>query len=200
MEFDSIIYHDPDAASREPRKGEILVSSPFLKEYFFSRSVILLLDSSEEGGQLGLVLNKRAKVSLADLFPQLADLGRIEVFCGGPVGRDRLFMLHSLPEVFTTTLEVCPGVYVGGSPEEIVHYLLNGGTVEGHVRFFLGYSGWMRGQLIKEIRHQSWACAVPRASGKLLLGKGDAYWRRAVESLGPNYHGWLNVPDDPSLN
>ncbi|MDE7497167.1 MAG: YqgE/AlgH family protein [Muribaculaceae bacterium] len=200
MDTNPIIYHDPNAYLRSPVQGDILVASPFMKEYFFARSVVLLLDNPTDGGQLGLVLNRKSKVSLQDIFPALSELPVIDVYGGGPVGQDRLFMLHSLPEVFGGSLEVAPGIYVGGGPESIVRYILDGGDLDGKVRFFLGYSGWGKDQLSSEIKAQTWAIGRPSADVNYLSGRGGSYWKKVVEALGPEYRGWLNIPLDPSLN
>lgn len=200
MDNNPIIYHDPQAHLRSPGKGEILIASPFMQEDFFARAVVLLLDNPADGGRLGLVLNRKAKVTLQDIFPPLAVLPPVEVFCGGPVGLDRLFMLHSRPDVFGGSTEVAPGVYVGGDPDSIVDYLLDGGDINGCVRFLVGYSGWGAGQLKSELQSHYWAVSRPLPDMDLLYGKGGAYWRRVVSLLGPEYNGWLNVPLDPSMN
>ncbi len=200
MDIDPIIYHDPEASSHLPKRGDLLVASPFLTEAVFSHAVILLLDAGKEGGCLGLALNKKSTITLQDIFPVLDVVDPIDVYCGGPVGGDRLFMLHSLDRNFGESLEVAPGVFVGGDPEKIVEYIIEGGPVNGHIRFFLGYSGWADGQLKEELRAGSWAIGNEYAGLSLLEGRGTSFWRRAVSSLGPDYRSWLNVPKDPSMN
>lgn len=200
MKIDPIIYHDPESESRNPQRGDILVASPFMEEKVFAHSVILLLDAGPQGGCLGLALNKKSTLTLQDIFPVLSVVAPVDVFCGGPVGGDRLFMLHSLPEVFGSSLEVASGIYVGGDTEKIVEYMLGGGELEGKVRFFLGYSGWNDGQLSAELRGHAWTITPAVAGESLLSGRGISFWRRIVESLGPAYKDWLSVPRNPSLN
>ena len=40
-----------------PRQGGLLISAPFLRDWHFARSVVLVVDHNEEGS-MGLVLNK----------------------------------------------------------------------------------------------------------------------------------------------
>lgn len=200
MDFDNILFHDENVEKGNFKRGSLVIASPFLKEYYFDHAAVLLLDNPSDGGLLGLVLNKRSKVMLSQLFPDVGNAENVSVYCGGPVGREHLFMLHSLPELLSSSLEVCPGIYVGGNPEEVLEYVADGGEVEGKVRFFLGYSGWSRGQLASEIHRRSWTVDNAPDTSALLSGRGVAFWRRAVEHLGPDYRGWLNVPDNPSMN
>ncbi|MBD5204723.1 MAG: YqgE/AlgH family protein [Bacteroidales bacterium] len=200
MTNDPIIYHDPVSESRTPERGDILVASPFMNEDIFAHSVILILDAGSAGGCMGLVLNKRGGLTLQSIFPELSVLPPIEVYCGGPVGHDRLFMLHSLPEVFGYIYEVAPGLYVGGETDKIIDYVLEGGELQGKVRFFIGYSGWNDGQLSAELHNHAWTMVPPRDIESLISGEGKSFWRHTVESLGRSYRDWLTVPRDPSLN
>lgn len=200
MKTDPIIYHDPELGQRHLRRGDLLVASPFMTEEVFSHSVILLLDVGKDNGCLGLALNKKSSFTLQDLFPALKDIDPIDVFCGGPVGLNRLFILHNLPDLFTDSMEVAPGVSVGGDPDKIVNYLLTGGELKNNIRFFLGYSGWNGGQLPEEIENHYWTVTPAIQGDDLLSGRGVKYWRSVVQSLGPYYRGWLNVPRDPAMN
>ena len=40
-----------------PRQGSLLISAPFLRDYHFARSVVLVVEHNEEG-TMGIVLNK----------------------------------------------------------------------------------------------------------------------------------------------
>ena len=53
-----------------PRQGGLLISAPFLRDWHFARSVVLVGDHNEEGS-MGLVLNKNISslMTLNDLVP-----------------------------------------------------------------------------------------------------------------------------------
>lgn len=186
----------------ELRRGSLLIAEPLMREEIFSRGVVMILDEDKAHGHLGLVLNKPTALDLGDLIPELGIERKVPVFSGGPVDHSRLFMLHTLGDLFTGSSELIPGIYVGGNIEEIAVYLAEGGEIDGKIRFFLGYSGWTAGQLKGEIDRNAWAVGndAEPDSGRLLKGKGNMYWRREVERLGMEFRSWLLIPDNPSLN
>ncbi|MDE6423796.1 MAG: YqgE/AlgH family protein [Muribaculaceae bacterium] len=182
--------------------GSLLIAEPLMRGDIFSRSVVMILDVDKKQGHLGLVLNKKLSVSLNELIPDMGIEREIPVFSGGPVDQSRLFMLHTLGDLFKGSSELIPGIYVGGSIEDVYGYLMDGGELDGKIRFFLGYSGWTYGQLRGEIDRHIWAVREdPQPDiSRLLQGRGNNYWRREVGLLEGDYRSWLNVPRDPILN
>ncbi len=51
----------------KPTKGKILISEPFLVDYYFKRSVVLLAEHNEEGS-FGLIINKPVDIMLSDVL------------------------------------------------------------------------------------------------------------------------------------
>ena len=78
-----------------PAKGKVLISEPFLCDYIFGRSVILLVDHTQDGS-MGLVLNKPLPISLNDIINGLELAEDIPLYQGGPISMDTLFYLHTL--------------------------------------------------------------------------------------------------------
>lgn len=184
----------------EPGKGSLIVSEPMMREEYFSRSVVLLLDADKSVGHLGLVMNKPSRFRVGDLFDAVPALDSFPVFAGGPVGPDRFFMIHELGEFLEGSGEIVPGLYIGGRLKDLAEYVASGGEVRGKVRFFLGYSGWTRGQLKGELENRSWSVIEKPDLKYVLRGSGNMYWRREVERMGEDYRGWLLVPEDVSNN
>ena len=91
------------------------------------------------------------------------------------------------------------GLYVGGDFECIREIINMGAIVEGNIRFFVGYSGWEKGQLRKELDNFEWAVGQSIVADVLNLRENDA-WRKAVKDMGARYKVWLNVPLDAQLN
>ncbi len=192
----------PPLSGAKPGQGSLLIANPMMREQHFSRSVIMILDVPASGGELGLVLNKPTNLTLSDLvmMPDWDNGRSVPIFSGGPVDLERLFMLHSLGEIFPGSQEISPGIFVGANVDDIINYIDSGGEIEGKMRLFLGYSGWAPGQLNCEIERRSWIVdPLPDGIG-LLSGAGTDYWRKAVEQLGPAYRSWLMFPPDPSYN
>ena len=198
MDLESIIYKDPTIVN--PQKGDLLIAEPLLDEPYFKRSVILLLDEDNNQGHIGLALNKITPVSLLDLFPDWKAGAEEPVYSGGPVEADRLFMLHTMGDRFEGSMEVSPGLYVGAKLDDIIDYINNNRYADGNIRFFLGYSGWSRGQLTSEILKNTWALNPNPGHTDVLTGAEDLYWRREVRRLGEKYRSWLLVPSNPAFN
>lgn len=198
MDLESIIYKDPTIVN--PQKGDLLIAEPLLDEPYFKRSVILLLDEDNNQGHIGLALNKITPVSLLDLFPDWKAGAEVPVYSGGPVEADRLFMLHTMGGRFEGSMEVSPGLYVGAKLDDIIDYINNNRYADGNIRFFLGYSGWSRGQLTSEILKNTWALNPNPGHTDVLTGAEDLYWRREVRRLGEKYRSWLLVPSNPAFN
>ena len=81
-----------------PSRGKILISEPFLRDATFGRSVILLVDHTEEG-TMGLVINKQLPLLLNDVVMEFKYLDEIPLYKGGPVATDTLFYLHTLEKI-----------------------------------------------------------------------------------------------------
>ncbi len=198
MDLESIIYKDPTIIN--PQRGDLLIAEPLLDEPYFKRSVIMLLDEDRNEGHIGLTLNKQTPVTLQDIFPEWRAGAQVRVYSGGPVESDRLFMLHTMGDIFNGSVEVTKGIYVGGKLDDVIDYVNNNPDIEGCLRFFLGYSGWGRGQLTSEILKNTWALNANPGQTDILTGAEDVYWRREVERLGEKYRSWLIVPSNPSFN
>lgn len=182
-----------------PGQGSILISEPFLQDAYFQRSVVLLVEHTEEGS-MGFVLNKKTELQVNTFFPELEDLPEMPIFLGGPVSPNRLFFIHSLGDlIIPNSVKLTDHLYFDGQFEALKRYILKGHPIEGRVKFFLGYSGWTEGQLGNEIKRNSWV--VSHASdNNIMLANGETFWKHSLESLGSQYKTWTKYPKEPSLN
>ncbi len=190
------------AGVRIPCCGGLLVAEPFLAEPCFKHGVISIIDYVSGNGATGVVMNKRTGYKLSDLLDHVDKGLDAPVFCGGPLGQDRLYFIHTLGERIIPGARLYGrGLYVGGDFNSVIAYVNSGYPTDGNVRFFIGYSGWTGRQLEQEINESTWAQApVPTAPEDLLILDGDAYWHRAVRSLGEDYRSWQLLPSNPGLN
>ena len=139
--------------------GTFLVARSSLRDGFFGRSVVLLLEHSPEGA-LGLVLNRPAK---AKEIP-------FTIFVGGPCKTDSLLMIHGrrdwLKHDEEKAMEVCPGVFLGTTAHfEAIEDASD--PTEGRFRVFTGYAGWGPDQLESEMNQGAWI--VLPADGQILF-------------------------------
>ena len=181
-----------------PEKGKILISEPFMKNIFFQRSVILLIEHNENG-TMGFVLNKKTDLLLNDFIEGMENIPEIPIYLGGPVSADRLFFIHLLGDIIPDGIQVDENIFFDGDFESLRYYLMSGKPVDGNIKFFLGYSGWTQSQLIEEINQDSWL--VGNASySSIMQTDDDLSWKQAVEVIGGPYMAWLNYPKDPLFN
>lgn len=181
----------------EPCKGCVLIAEPFLRDHFFGRSVVYVVEHEVGGGTMGLVLNKPLPVMLGDIMSDCYSPEEIPVYRGGPLAMDTLFYLHNLPDV-PGSLPVDDGIYLNGDFESVRRYIVQGNPVRSHLRFFLGYAGWEDGQLAEECEADTW---LVRRNGRPCLGDDtDRQWENAMSSLGDKYRVWATFTQMPELN
>lgn len=189
-----------DIPTGQPKPGVLLVAEPFLREEHFNHAVITLIEFSADQSALGLVLNKPTNYTLGETVTDIKNAQDIPIYCGGPMSCDRLFYIHTLPDVIPDGCPIGNDLYLGGDFEAVKQYIGSGHPTKGHIRFFIGYSGWGAGQLEKEINNHVWAVAPRPANKEILREDGDSFWYRTVRSMGETYHNWLYHPLDPQCN
>lgn len=179
-----------------PEQGILLVSEPFLNDYYFGRSVILLADHSDDGS-FGLILNKPVDIKINEVIKGFPSEKKL--FIGGPVKTDNLFVLHTLGNKIENSMKVIEGIYWGGNIDTIKKMLLEKEISDDHLRFFIGYSGWSEKQLETELEQGSWVMAKDEKI-KLLDFQPENMWKSIINVMGGEYKEWLSYPIDPLLN
>lgn len=144
-------------------KNQFLLAMPGLTGSYFGDTVTYLCDHDEDGA-MGLVINRPSELTLIELLVQLglpaeripAD---VVVMDGGPVARDRGFILHSDDRRFDGSLELGNGLLLTAAREALE--AIGGGTGPRDYLVALGYAGWGAGQLEEELKDNAWlSCAV----------------------------------------
>lgn len=181
-----------------PAQGKILISEPFLCDYIFGRSVILLVDHTKEG-TMGLVLNKPLPLFLNDILQDFNYQENIPIYKGGPLSTDTLFYLHTL-EGITDSLPISNGLYLNGDFNAIKEYILQGNPIKGKIRFFLGYSGWEYEQLHRELEENTWLVSTESKDTIMDENAGTELWKNSLGRLGSKYELWSRFPQIPALN
>ena len=180
-----------------PSRGKILISEPFLRDATFGRSVILLIDHTDEG-TMGLIINKPLPIFVNDIIKEFKYINDIPLYKGGPVATDTLFYLHTLANI-SGAIPVSKGLYLNGDFDEIKKYILQGNKVDQHIRFFLGYSGWESEQLSTELKENTWL--VSKEDKDYLMNSDTKdMWKEALEKLGSKYEAWSRFPRVPTFN
>ena len=168
-----------------PVKSELapgfLIAVPQLEDPNFHRSVVLLLEHSEEGA-MGIVFNRPGDVSLE----QVGRAHGIEVmdgagntFQGGPVQTERGFLLHRRDDI-VESVRVAEGIWLSVSTESLKP-LLEGDPAQ--YRLCLGYAGWGPGQLEKEVMVGGWLTGKATAA-RVFETPAEKVWDLAIRDLG----------------
>jgi putative transcriptional regulator len=180
-----------------PQKGQVLLSEPFLNDPYFRRTVVFLCEHNAEGS-FGFVLNNYIDVELEQIMDNMpAFEGRISI--GGPVRNSNLYYLHTLGHQIDDSVEIIPGLFMGGNFDNLRTLLLAGKVNKNDVRFFVGYSGWSPDQLEEEIKQKSWL--VASIDKEIVMNsENDDLWKSILKTMGVKGKLVANLPDDPSLN
>lgn len=180
-----------------PAKGRVLISEPFMGDYYFGRSVVLLAEHNEEGS-FGLIMNKLLDSSLNDIVKDFPDFD-VPVYLGGPVQTDSLFFVHVLGDEIPDSSEIVKGLYWGGDLESVREMMLLHAIKPNQIRFYLGYSGWQAKQLEGELKRNSWLVSTATSHG-LMQTHPDKMWDRFLRKMGTDYDLWRRFPLDPQMN
>jgi len=181
----------------KPSKGRLLIAEPsILNDSSFNRTVILLSEHNDEGS-IGFIINKPTSYVLNDIIPEInSDL---IIYDGGPVSKDNLYFVHNVPNLIPDSIEIANDIYWGGSFDMVTQLLNSGQLHEDNIRFFLGYSGWGKNQLLDEVKTTSWI-VIHNTFKNIFNISHHSIWKNELEKIGGEYLIWANAPENPNLN
>jgi putative transcriptional regulator len=178
-------------------KGRLLVATPALGDPNFDRTVILLLEHSDEGA-LGVVLNRPTDIDVGDPLPgwdRLAGAPSV-VFTGGPVAPDAVLCLAESSDDatpgLTTVADDIVLVDLNRDPDDLAGALTN-------VRVFAGYAGWGTSQLEDEIASGAWF-VVDTVPGDAMSPDPGVLWQSVLRRQGGRLALFASYPERPWLN
>jgi len=177
-------------------RGQLLIASSGLFDPNFRRTVVLVTEHTEEGA-MGLVLNRRSPITVAEAVPHLADVSRPDehIFVGGPVQPDAVVAIAEFEE---------PGdaVAIAFGDVGFLRPDTEPGDLGGSIRrarVFAGYSGWGAGQLEVELEQESWI-VEPAEADDVFTAEADDLWSAVLRRKGGAFALLARMPVDPSLN
>lgn len=180
------------ALEETPARGKFLIASRELVEPTFARRVVVLLDHDERRGGIGLIINRPTGVPLTRVVRGLEGIEGADepVRSGGPVERNRLFMLMRADARPPGTERILEDTF-GSSTLDPLRALLASGRAES-VEFivYAGYAGWAPGQLEAEIERGDWHVA-PGRSEHLFDTDAAEVWPRLIRLHGGK---WVEGP------
>lgn len=180
-------------------RGRLLVATPSLLDPNFFRTVVLMVEHSDDGAA-GLVLNRPSEMPL-DEGPLKAweDVAAEPplVFVGGPVQPAAAVCLaraaaDAAPTGFEPVVDGLGVVDIGREMAELRP------CVE-RIRVFAGYAGWGPGQLETEIEEGAWY-VLDADPEDALSSQPGGLWRSVLKRQGGHLALVSNFPADPTMN
>jgi putative transcriptional regulator len=182
----------PGSESAQFLAGRLLIAMPSIGDPRFERTVILMCVHNAESA-MGLVLNNPVEgLSVADLLDRLsisaataAMAGRIDqlVLAGGPVERERGFVLHTDDFVTTdATMPVTDGIVLTPT-REVLEAMADPARRPRRSVLALGCAAWGAGQLEQEIRDSAWL-SCDSDEDLVFDDDYDTKWVRALAKIG----------------
>lgn len=184
-------------------KGKLLVATPDLEDPNFFRTVVLVLEHTEDGA-LGVVLNRPSGAAVSDPLPAWSSLAAdpAVVFVGGPVQPDAAIGLGRASDVSTGS---------GAAPDGFAVLFGELGTVDlerppsevaptvDRVRVFAGYSGWGPGQLENELAADGWF-VVDADAADVWSSSPEEMWRTVLRRQRGQMRVFADFPLEPGTN
>jgi len=180
--------------------GRLLAAAPSLVDPNFDRTVVLVLEHTDDGA-LGLVLNRPSEIAVGAALPGW-DLLAAEpsvVFLGGPVAPTGAIGL---------ALSLGAGAVVGEGWQPLFRDL---GTVDldgdpgdlvvraAGLRVFVGHAGWGPTQLETEVEVGAWF-VLDAFDDDPVSPRPDELWPTVLRRQGGAMARVANFPDDPTMN
>lgn len=166
--------------------NQLLIAMPGMDDPNFSTTVTLVCEHNADGA-LGIIINRPLSMNLGALLAQLdvsgvdADIDAQPVLDGGPVARERGFVLHRPAKAFESSLAVSPDIQLTLSRD--VLDAVAAGDAPAQCVVALGYAGWDAGQLEAEMLNNAWL-SVPATPEIVFDVPFDERWHTAAGTLG----------------
>ena len=168
-------------------KNHFLIATKKMTDSRFSKTVIVMLES-DENGAWGLAINKRlGTMPIALLIDPSLNTSKereelfkvnIPIFWGGPVDPKEIFVLHSNEYKSKSTIKY-ENISISQDYEILFDIAKNKGPKKSLV--ILGYSGWGKGQLEGEMERDHWI--LSNVDLNIIFNKeSDKKWKKAYKN------------------
>lgn len=168
-------------------KGKFLVANPNIRSGLFSKTVIYITEHGHYGAT-GMIINKCSDFSVSDVALSCGFnyINRHEkVYIGGPVNRQKAFLLHS-DEWYSESTEQL-GKRLAITSDTFMLEKMSMGNEPSRWKLAIGMCGWAPDQLDWEIEgfgrpHPSWVVCEARSDLVYSREKNDKLWEQCLET------------------
>ena len=145
------------------------------------------------------MLNNFLDIDLHEIDKDFPDIKAV-ISVGGPVETESLFYIHSFGDAIEGSTPVNDSISIGGNFEQIKEALSKDQKNHSKIRFFLGYSGWGKLQLSREMSENSWIVATNIRTEELLTIHQKDFWQYCIEKQGERFKTIAKFPINPIDN
>ena len=175
-------------------RGQLLIAGPTMLDPNFQRTVVLIVEHSEEGA-LGLVLNRPSETTVGEAVSELSELVDSDelLFIGGPVQQSALIVLAEFEDAGRAAVVAFDDIGVLGGED----HADPPDTRRG--RAFAGHAGWGPGQLDAELAQGDWILEPAQREDAFCIAPGEL-WGSVLTRKGGSYALVARMPNDPTVN
>ena len=137
----------------------LLVAMPSIKDEPFTGAVMFIHEYDDEGA-MAFITNKPMPITMGDILRQLNielkdnKANEIHLLQGGPVSTEQLYIVqYNKEQKKDDSMALI-------QPQDLLQSFAEGEGLT-NILPFLGYAGWHKGQLEKEIRNNDWLVCPP---------------------------------------
>ena len=181
----------------EIKKGDLLLSQPFMLDGNFRRTVVFLTEFNKEGA-VGFIINRPMGMKVDELIPDFPEF-KGTVYFGGPVATDTIHYVHKMGHLLEESMMIHEDLYWGGNYEQLKVLISQNIITEDDIRFFVGYSGWTAGQLEGELEMGSWLTGEMDINYLFNFPSNDL-WKKVISDKGDVFEVIANIPGNELLN
>jgi len=163
-------------SSDAPAVGRVLVAAEKLGDPNFRESVVLIIRFDPEKGTLGLMINRRSKIPLSRIFPEVNGAKADPVYLGGPVELSTVQALLRSPSKSGDLVHILGDVYATAS-KDLIEKSISGGAGPSKFHLYLGYAGWAPDQLEGEMELGAWS-VLKTTPDEVFDEDPDSLWSR----------------------
>ena len=130
---------------------------------------------------MGTILNRPTMMTTEDVTDRA--LRRTQVYMGGPISTQALFMLHTSDFTSSNTLTVDKRWAI--SSDDFMFDKLAAGNEPAWYRFYMAAAGWHPQQLEHEIAQGAWL-RLEDPSWECVTGDATDQWQACIDTLSQN--------------
>lgn len=169
--------------------NNLIIAMPGLADPLFKKSVSFICQHTEQGA-MGLTINHPTNIIFSELLSQLNipltddSLASTPVYMGGPVETGHGFILHTNDtdlETWTQTLRINDHISLSSSKDILL--AIASGKGPSNFLITLGYAGWGKGQIEREMVENSWL-NVSADNDIIFNTPSEKRWESAAMKLG----------------